>query len=329
MGGIESVLAARARAALGHWALLDQRPELIKYRENAVFRVRLKDGGAAALRLHRPGYHAEAALSSELLWMADLRGRGIAVPEPIVTLDGRLLVRLETEEGEPQFADLIGWVEGAPLGASGTPFTRSRAELRDLFGAIGREMARLHDAADRFDRPAGFSRPSWDAAGLLGEEPFWGRFWDCAGLDPADRDFLAALRARLADDLAALAGGLDSGLIHADLVRENVLVDGGRVTFIDFDDSGFGFRLFDLATALLRNRSEPDYPLLREALLAGYAAIRPAMTAEFVHLPLFLLLRGLTYIGWAGARPELPDSHARLGRYLADARLLLADYERA
>lgn len=328
MEGFEDILASRALAALGHWALPDQRPELIKYRENAVFRVRLNDGGAAALRLHRPGYHAEPALSSELLWMADLRSRGIAVPEPIATLDGRLLVRLETGDAEPQFADLIGWVEGAPLGASGTPFTRSRAELRDLFGAIGREMARLHDAADRFDRPAGFSRPSWDAAGLLGDEPFWGRFWDCPGLAPADRDFLAALRARLAGDLAAL-GGLDRGLIHADLVRENVLVDGDRVTFIDFDDSGFGFRLFDLATALLRNRSEPDYPLLREALLAGYAAIRPQMEAEFIHLPLFLLLRGLTYIGWMGARPEFTDSGARLGRYLADVRLLLADYEQA
>ena len=50
------------------------------------------------------------------------------------------------------------------------------------------------------------------------------------------------------------------------------------------------------------------------------------MQTELAHLPLFLLLRALTYIGWAGARPELPDSNARLRRYVADARLLAADY---
>lgn len=322
MDGIEETLTARARAALRRWNVPDQAPQLIKYRENAVFRVALADGGAAALRLHRPGYHGPAALASELLWMADLRRRGISVPEPIATPEGELLVPLGTGGGETQHADLIGWVDGAPLGESGVPLARPRAELAALFGAIGRELARLHDAAGRFDRPDGFSRPSWDAAGLLGDRPFWGRFWDCPGLDPADRMFLEELRARLAEQLAAIEGDLDRGLIHADLVRENVLVDGMRVTFIDFDDCGFGFRLFDLATALLRNRSEPDYPLIRQSLLDGYASIRPAMEREFAHLPLFLLLRSLTYIGWAGARPDLPDSAARLGRYVAEARQL-------
>jgi hypothetical protein len=44
------------------------------------------------------------------------------------------------------------------------------------------------------------------------------------------------------------------------------------------------------------------------------------MRQEFRHLPLFLLLRSLTYIGWAGARRELPDSEERLRRYVAEAR---------
>jgi Ser/Thr protein kinase RdoA (MazF antagonist) len=50
------------------------------------------------------------------------------------------------------------------------------------------------------------------------------------------------------------------------------------------------------------------------------------MKRELRHLPLFLLLRAVTYIGWAGARPELPDSEARLKRYVADVRQLAADY---
>lgn len=327
MDGIIETLTARAQAVLHHWQLPQQVPRLLKYRENAVFEVVLQDGGRAALRLHRPAYHSAAALSSELAWMADLRRGGIAVPEPIATVDDALLVVCDTEMGEPQYADLIGWVDGDPLGETGKPLTYRGAELRAIFIAIGREMARLHTAADGFTLAADFDRPAWDAPGLLGDTPFWGRFWDCPELGDDDRAFLAALRARLLGELSSVAPTLDYGLIHADIVRENVLVREAEVAFIDFDDCGFGYRLFDLATTLLRNRREPDYPLIETALLDGYASVRPQMRAEFRHLSLFLLLRSLTYIGWAGARPELPDAGERLRRYVVDARDLASARE--
>lgn len=316
---MDKTLTARAIAALAHWNLPDQAPELLKYRENAVFKVRLANGEPAALRLHRPAYHSPAALASELAFMAHLRENGLAVPEPIPTGTGALLVTL----GEaPHHADLLGWMEGEPLGESGVPLPRAGRDMPALFETIGRDMARLHDAADAFVQPGNFERPAWDAAGLLGEAPFWGRFWDCAQLESADRIYLADLREDLAARLAALAPNLDYGLIHADLVRENVFVRGGEVAFIDFDDCGFGFRLFDVATTLLRNLREPDFPALNAALLEGYAAVRPEAKREFAHLPLFLLLRALTYIGWAAARPELSDNADRLRRYLAEVRSL-------
>ena len=322
MDGIVETLTARAQAALAHWNLPAQAPQLLKYRENAVFKVRLADGRPAALRLHRLAYHSQATLASELAWMADLRARGLAVPEPIPAVDGACLVALRGDGDAPHHADLIGWVAGEPLGESGVPLPREGRDLPAIFAAIGRDMACMHDAADAFSKPEGFERPAWDAAGLLGDAPFWGRFWDCQALSPEDRDFLTRLRGDLSETLAALAPVLDFGLIHADLVRENVFVQGETVAFIDFDDCGFGFRLFDLATALLRNRREDDFADLRDALLAGYCEVRPQARAEFVHLPLFLLLRALTYIGWAAARPDLPDNAARLTRYVADVRAL-------
>lgn len=328
MDGIVETLTARAKAALAHWNLPAQMPQLLKYRENAVFKVRLADGRPAALRLHRPAYHSQAALASELAWMADLRGQGLVVPEPIPAVTGALLVALPADGDVPHYADLIGWVEGEPLGETGVPLPREGRDLPAIFAAIGRDMARMHDAADAFAKADGFERPAWDAAGLLGEAPFWGRFWDCEALQPEDRDYLTRLRDDLAVKLAGIAATLDYGLIHADLVRENVFVQGEGVAFIDFDDCGFGFRLFELATTLLRNRREADFADLRDALLAGYAAVRPQAKAEFVHLPLFLLLRALTYIGWAAARPDLPDNAARLKRYVADVRALAEEVSR-
>jgi len=322
MSGMEEMLTQRAIAALAHWDLPEQVPELIKYRENAVFKVELTWGDPAALRLHRPAYHSQAALASELAFMAYLRDRGLAVPQPIPAANGALLVAFG--DG-PYHADLIGWIDGEPLGETGVPLVQEGRDLQAIFRSIGRELALLHGAADAFRQPVGFERPARDADRLLGEAPFWGRFWDCAVLSAEDQTYLTALRATLTARLAAIAPGLDYGLIHADIVRENIFVRKGTVAFIDFDDCGFGFRLFDLATALLRNRREPSYPALRQALLEGYAAVRPQAEVDFVHLPLFLLLRALTYIGWAAARPDLADNAARLKRYVADVRALAAD----
>lgn len=318
MSAVLDDLKARARQALAFWGLPAQEPELLKFRENAVFRVRLADGGEAALRLHRPGYHSETALRSELHWMDDLRHNGLEVPMPIPAADGVLLVGLQGDE--KQFADLIGWVAGRQLGETGKPLEHSSDEIARIFRSVGVSMAEMHTMADRWVPDAGFTRSAWDVDGLLGDNPLWGRFWDCPDMGEEDRVFFSDLKVELRGRLESIAADLDYGLIHADLVRENVLIDGNRVAFIDFDDCGYGFRLFDIATALLRNRGEPDYPLIRASLLDGYRSKRALSDTELTHLPLFLLLRSLTYIGWAGERPELPDAEDRMRRYIADAR---------
>lgn len=252
--------------------------------------------------------------------MDDLRHNGLNVPQPIAALDGSLLVSLDG--AEQQYADLIGWVEGRQIGEGSKPLDRPAEEIVRIYRSLGAAMARMHDITDRWTPPQGFGRPAWDGAGLLGEAPLWGRFWDCTGLPAADRLFLADLRARLRLNLDAVGASLDYGLIHADLVRENVLVDGERVAIIDFDDCGYGFRLFDIATALLRNRRDPHYQSIKASLLAGYRSERALSDEALLHLPLFMLLRALTYIGWVGDRPDLPDAAERMARYVGDVRAL-------
>ena len=319
-----AALDRRARQALVHWGAADQRPELLKYRENAVFRVRLGDGRPAALRLHRAGYHGEAALRSELQWMAALGDGGLAVPRPIAAADGRLLVALpDAGDFTAQHADILGWMDGQALGESGKPLSHAPEKLGAIFSVLGATMAEMHNLADRWTPPEGFWRPAWDAEGLLGERPLWGRFWDCDALSSTQAAALSALRHDLRRRLATLPAQ-DFGLIHADLVRENVLVGERGVVFIDFDDAGYGFRLFDIATALLKNRREPAYEAIEAALIAGYRSRRSLTEEALSGLPLFLVLRSLTYIGWFAARPELPGARERVLRY-ADETLALAE----
>ncbi|WP_341890003.1 phosphotransferase [Variovorax sp. YR752] len=303
------------RQALALWGFDDAECSFVAGRENRVYRVRTGEG-RFALRLRRPGYRSEAELLSEALWLEAMDRAALQVPRPRRSLGGALLEKVGAHH-----VDMVGWLSGQPLGRSG-----DRLQVADapaVFRRLGREMARLHAACDVWQRPAGFARCAWNAEGLLGEAPLWGRFWDNPTLDAETRSLFTRFRREARLDLEACAATLDHGLIHADLVRENVLVDGSLIRMLDFDDGGFGFRLFDLATVLLKNLAEPHYADLEAALRQGYASLRPLDDRK---LGLFMALRAVTYVGWIVPRMDEDGSCARNERFIAHARQLCADY---
>lgn len=307
--------SAVVAAALAPWGLQAAAVTFVAGRENRVFRVRA-DGGDFALRLKRPGYRSDEELLSELQWMEAMGRAGLHVPRPVPSGHGRLL-----EVVDDQRVDLLSWLPGRPLGASREPLDLVDAEA--VFRRLGHETARLHHASDGWQRPAGFTRCAWDIDGLLGDAPVWGRFWENPALDAPTRRLLESFRAAAAQALLPRAGGLDYGLIHADLVRENVLLDGAHIAMLDFDDAGFGFRLFDLATTLLKNLAEPNYEDLKAALLAGYAQVRPL---DLELLDLFIALRAVTYVGWIVPRIGEDGSEARNHRFIDAARQLCTPF---
>ena len=83
------------------------------------------------------------------------------------------------------------------------------------------------------------------------------------------------------------------------------------------------FASFDIATTLLKNRGEPDYPVLQAALLEGYRRVRPIDTKA---LPLFVLLRAFTYLGWIVPRMDEPGATERCGRFIENATVLSHEY---
>ncbi|SDX90386.1 phosphotransferase enzyme family protein [Citreimonas salinaria] len=297
--------------ALSLWGMAGAHNRLIAARENSVFRV--DHGGVSfALRLHRQGYRSDAELWSELEWMAAVAQGGLLVPSPVRSASGHLL-----EDVSGVQVDMLSWLPGQPLGESG--LLDDPQARRDVFSRIGHEMARLHAISDKWKAPEGFTRCAWDRDGLLGADPLWGRFWDNPALSEGERTLFRRVRDEADRRLESIEDGLDYGLIHADLVRENVMVDGSRVQLIDFDDSGYGFRLFDLATTLVKFTDAPDYPALRHALVEGYRSQRGIDTT---HLDFFVLLRALTYVGWIIDRMHEGGASERNTRYLGAARAL-------
>lgn len=302
-------MSAEAIEAAAHWGGASHL-RLINDRENAVYEAQFPFG-RAALRLHRVGYQTEAAIRSELWWCAAMAEAGAPVPRALAAQDGDMLKAVSSG----RMASVIAWVDGPEFGKATVPLTGSRTEQADRFRAVGDLVARFHDATDALTLPDWFERPRWDIDGLTGPDPFWGRFWEHPALEPVERDVLLAARAHVRNAFCDhQARGGDFGLVHADVLRENVLMAPDGPELIDFDDAGWGFRVYDLGTMLSQTLSEPHLPDLAAALVDGYVARRP-LDRDLI--PVATLARCCASVGWAA--PRLPPDHPVHRRHIARA----------
>ena len=298
------MIEALALEAARHWG--GHSPRLIRNRENAVFEITLPTG-PAALRLHRMGYQSDAAIWSELWWCAALAAQGVAVPAALPSQNGDLLVTLSNGRK----ASVIEWVKGEALGLAGEPFDMPLPVVLDRHRGLGRLVADFHAATARLTLPEAFSRPRWDIPGLVGDTPFWGRFWDHPEATPDQRATLIRARGFLRDRLESHALTAQIVPIHADVLRENVLVNDQSLSLIDFDDSGWGFALYDLGTVLSQNLYEPAYEAIRDALMDGYGTTNREM------VEVFTLARTCASVGWT--MPRLAPGDPIHPRHLARA----------
>ena len=286
--------------------------ELMSLSENVTYRVvDRRDGVAYVLRLHRPWYHTIDELISERDWIRALDGAGIAVQAPMHTREGKEYAAVTIPAtGERRFAGLARWTTGRVLADELRGTTDASVATR-RFEQLGALTASLHGQAETWQPPAKFTRHALDADGLMGTDPHWGPFWDHQGLTGAERRLMLDTR----DRLHAVLAGLDRepagySLIHADMHPGNVLVDGDRLTIIDFDDAGWGWHAYDIAVALFYQQRIANFDALERAYVAGYRSVRRLSDTSLALLPMFRLIRGLAQIGWFHQRPEL-DRAAR------------------
>lgn len=311
-------LRSLAREALAQYGLGPAGIAPLNYGENATFRVtRHRDGTRFLLRVHAPR-RSPAEILSELAWLEALHADGFAVPRALPARTGERLLQMGSSQvPEPRPSTLMTWVAGRHA-AKCTP---------SLLRRIGKQIARLHHHAAQFQPPLGFIRPRWDSRSLL-HETAWSIGW--TRLTPSQREPFREVAARFRKVAAELGAGPQVfGLLHGDFTFDNVLLHRGDLRIIDFDDCGFGYFFYDLATLLDRIEWREDYVALRAALLEGYRQERSLSPNHGALLHLFLLVRwvflGVTFL----SAPEHTPRRAYARRFLKIVLPKIRKYLRA
>jgi len=203
-----------------------------------------------------------------LYLMQHLAARGIPVPAPAADAQGQILHRVH---GKP--AAVVNKLNG-------------RSELApasDHCSQVGAMLARMHLAGRDYDR----QQPN--LRGL-----FW---WNetvpvvLPHVTPSQADLLRselAYQNHVAQTPAHEA--LPRGPVHADLFRDNVMFDQGRLSgFFDFYFAGCDTWLFDLAVCLndwcIELETGAPHADREQAMVSAYETVRPLTAAERQLLP--------------------------------------------
>lgn len=306
-----SRLAGLAEAALPQWNLEGAAVTQVAYRENMTFRVDAGDRGVFALRVHQGNYRTDVQIQSELDLMTYLGGEGIRTPIVVPTQKGSLFTTVSAEGvAEPRQCDLFEWIDGRPLRMTGQPIG-DLGELAEAYAEVGRLGARIFNATEKWQKPAGFDRPAWDAEGMCGVNGNLGDFRKLEGATDAQMRLMLDVADRLNGLLADFGQSPDRyGLSHGDFLAENIFVCEDGIRLLDFDDAGDSWYLFDIATALFDLLDTPAYDPCFEAIVGGYREHRDLPDEHLKMLPAFFLARLLSYVGWCAKKPHMPLSAA-------------------
>lgn len=311
-------LRVLAREALALYRVEPVDLRLMSHAHNTLFSVNDVRGGRYLLRLHTldtlpaSAQSARRRVESELWWLRRLR-RDLALdlPAPQSTPGGEDTVTLKADGIEgPRLCVLLGWMEGRFLDRGLAP-----VHLRE----VGRLTGRLHNHSAALTVPPWFERSRVAKTDGETEERAAGLFRD--HWSRAAAETIRETYCRLRQVEQEMGYSPDAfGLIHADIHQTNYLFHRGKVRLIDFDDSGWGNYLYDLAVTLTEIADLPHYPELRAALLAGYREVRPLSQAQVdLIVPLYMLrhAENLTYFLEERDNPARREWRSRIDSGLA------------
>ena len=256
----------------------------INYEYNATLKIETNDGQRFALRINTNSPRTPENLKAEIAWVRFLSDDGrVNVAHPMANLDGQFHTSILHEPSGRMFhCVLYLWIEGEELEDEPTD---------EQLTALGAAMATMHVVAPDFTLPTGAALPTFDDA-----------LWWTDDFLLSEKSVLDAdAKSLISKALKAIKVGVDKLyleckpiLIHADMHGGNVLWHEGTLSVIDFDDSGFGLPLQDLATALYYL----DTPEQDAAFRRGYESVAPIPECSEKDMKMLFLQRRIILLNY-------------------------------
>lgn len=297
---------------------------LINVSENRTYLITDLDEVRMVLREHRPNYHSLKAIESELMWLQALQiDCDVSVPMMIPGLDDALIQTVNCAgDVSPRHLVMFEFMEGVePVDDTG---------ILEHFSTLGSTAACMHLHSLQWKKPADFTRRHWNVSTVLGEQAAWGHWRGGPGVDQSIQPVLSSMEAVLRKRLAHVSMGSDVyGLIHADMRRANLLLNGDVTHVIDFDDCGFSWYLYDFATAVSFVEDHLQIDDLKAHWLQGYQQHRSLSAEHVLEIDTFVMFRRLALLGWMGTHGDVDIVKALRSTFAQGTAQLAESYLRA
>lgn len=223
-----------------------------------------------------------------------LHKNDISVPKPIANIHGNTINHIKTPEYNKYYI-IYTYLEGTPL----QPL---KYNINDYFN-LGQSIAKLHNKSQEFS-PLSHSNRNLDIEFLLSNP--YERLQLC-GIENSFSNLFFSTINRTYINLQSKINSiklsqLKRGVIHGDMHPDNFFIgkNNESISFLDFELSGYGYYIYDLATfkwklSLLSNAA--DLHAKFNNLIDGYLIQMPELVKDISYLDLFIQLRHFFILG--------------------------------
>lgn len=273
-------------SALKQYQIQPENAQILDGFESYIYNVH-KGADDFILRIGHDSRRSPELVQGEAEFLNHLSKGGLRVPRVLPSVNGRLVERIQADNGTHFLTTLFTKAPGHP--PKGDDWNET------LFRAMGAFMGKLHDLSRDF-QPSQPRFARFDIEHDFEEVIATGRKY----LPPEDEAVLKAYSETI-NAIRKLPKSPDVyGLCHIDFHGGNFFItNAGEITLFDFDDCQYAWFIYDIAMALFyaisHNCQQPNELEKAERFLsafwAGYSEEYPLDPWWLSQIPLFLRLR--------------------------------------
>ncbi len=250
---------------------------------NDTYQVRCKNA-RYSLRIYRHEIYPRDEIDFEVDALNYLHENGFPVAFPIARKSGEYVTEIMALEGL-RYVLVTAFIDGKP----------PEYESIDDSKLFGRSLAELHQVSQRFTST--HKKKTLDVNNLIDDSLVTVK--PHLSHRPDDLSYLLKIAEQASAAVEQVGDdAMDIGFCHGDIHGYNAHLNDGVLTHYDFEECGFGYRVYDLATFKWSFSSRDSGADHGTAFLDGYQSVRKVNDADLRLLDTFVLIRQVWLIAF-------------------------------